>query len=90
MGKLFRLVLIYPDGSIHPGGVYISKEELEVTQRAIARALAGENKNAILSSERRALMRGRSSSAGRPCTRFIPCTESGVARTEPRGQYNAN
>jgi hypothetical protein len=27
---------------------------------------------------------------GEPCSRLIPCTESSAARTERRGQYNAN
>ena len=35
MGKRFRLVLIYPDGSVHPGGVYISKNKLDLTVRVI-------------------------------------------------------
>ena len=37
MAKRFRLVLIYPDGSAHPAEVYISKNELELIMRAIAR-----------------------------------------------------
>jgi hypothetical protein len=28
--------------------------------------------------------------AGKPCSRRMPRTESGAARTERRGQYNAN
>jgi hypothetical protein len=37
MAKRFRLVLIYPDGSAHPWEVYISKNKLDLTVRAIAR-----------------------------------------------------
>jgi len=37
MKRLYRLFLVYPDGSIHPGGVYRTREKLELTMRAIAR-----------------------------------------------------
>ena len=37
MRMQYRLVLIYPDGSAHPGDVYLSREKLELKMHAIAR-----------------------------------------------------